>query len=348
MDRLRAYEVFVAIAGADSLSAAARRLKLPLTTVSRTLAALEARYGVTLVTRTSRHMALTDAGRRLAETARRLLEDVADLDRAFTGGRGELSGELVVTAPVVFGRRHVLPSLAGFMTAHPELSVRLILTDRSIDLAEEGVDLAVRIGPLPDSTLLARRVGRLERVVCAAPAHLDRYGCPARPEELVAHPAVVFEAPRTRSQWEFRSRRHGRATIEMRPRMVVNTADAAVDAAAAGLGVTRILSYQAAPALADGRLVRILDDHDDVEVPIHLVQRSVRHPKAALRAALEHLARDLRVAFPSSAQNRSSGVSKETPFDEDGKGREAIDQPRLASTEKAPAPVKTKARKTKE
>ncbi|MDX2257947.1 MAG: LysR family transcriptional regulator, partial [Hyphomicrobiaceae bacterium] len=286
---------FVAVAQAGSLSAAARKLGQPVTTVSRQLAALEAALGASLVTRTTRSHALTDAGRRYLDVCRRVLEEIASVEGALRGGAaGELAGALTVTAPTLFGRLHVLPVIARFLAAHSKVDVRLMLTDRVVDLVEEGVDLAVRVGALPDSTLIATRAGGLRHVVCAAPSYLRRRGEPVEPRDLAGHDAIQFAGLDRAATWVFRSGAHGRVAVPVAARLVVDTADAAVDAAAAGLGITRVLSYQAADALRKKAVRAVLSDWDDTEVPVHVVTRPVRFPKPAARALAEAVVAGLR------------------------------------------------------
>jgi DNA-binding transcriptional LysR family regulator len=286
--------VFSAVAGAGSLSAGARQLGEPLTTVSRLIAALEAHVGTSLLTRTTRHMSLTDAGRDYLEACRRVFEEI-DAAESRIGGRDHaLAGELVVTAPVVFGRLHLLPVVAQFLAAHPAINVRLQLLDRIVDLAEEGVDIALRIGALPDSALIATRIGTLGLVTCAAPAYLRRRGTPDTPAALAGHDCIGFSNLAGGSRSIFKSTKHGRRVVRVDLRLAVNSAEAAVDAAVSGLGVTRVLSYQAEAALARRKLKAILGPYDDTEIPVHLVQRAVRLPKPHVRQFVLFAAKELR------------------------------------------------------
>lgn len=297
MDRLRAMSVFIAAAGSGSLSAAARQLGQPLATVSRQLAALEAHVGAVLLARTTRSMALTDAGRAYLETCRRILED---LDAAETqiGDRAHgLAGEISVTAPVAFGRLHLVPVVTKFLDDHPRVSVRLVLSDRVVDLAEEGIDAALRIGEMPDSSLIATRVGSVRRVVCAAPAYLRKHGAPDAPKALSAFDCIAFGGLSGGARWAFKSAAHGRIAVRISPRLTVNTAEAAIDAAIGGAGVTRVLSYQAETAMARRKLVAILDDYEDGEIPVQLVQRTLRLAKPHVRAFAAFAAEELRKRF---------------------------------------------------
>lgn len=294
MDRLRAMSVFSTVAHAGSLSAGARELGEPLTTVSRLVSALEAHVGTSLLVRTTRHMSLTDAGRDYLETCRRVLEEL-DAAESRIGGRDHaLAGEVAVTAPAVFGRVHILPIVTKFLAEHPMIDVKLQLLDRVIDLAEEGIDVALRIGALPDSTLIATRVGALGLLTCAAPAYLSKHGTPETPAALADHDCIGFSNLIGGGRWVFKSAKNGRRVVRVDLRLAVNSADAAIDAAVSGLGVTRVLSYQAEAALARGRLKTILGPYDDTVIPVHLVQRAVRHPKPHVRQFASFAAKTLR------------------------------------------------------
>jgi DNA-binding transcriptional LysR family regulator len=289
MDRLEAMAVLLAAVDAGSLSAAARRLGLPLATVSRRVAELEAHLGARLLTRSSRRLTLTDAGRSYAAAAKRILEEVGEAERAAAGEYSAPKGELIVTAPIVFGRLHVLPVVMDFLRAYPEIAVRLVQVDRVIDLQENHVDLAVRIAELPDSSLIALRVGSIRRVVCASPDYFAARGTPRRPADLAAHDCVTFEGPIAPDIWAFASGETA-ATIPIRPRLIVNTAEAAVDAAVAGLGVTRVLSYQVAEALSAGTLSLALQEFEPPPSPVSLVYAGQGLLPQKLRAFLDFAA----------------------------------------------------------
>jgi DNA-binding transcriptional LysR family regulator len=302
MDRLEAMAVLLAAVDAGSLSAAARRLGLPLATVSRRVAELEAHLGARLLTRSSRRLTLTDAGRSYAAAAKRILEEVGEAERAAAGEYSAPKGELIVTAPIVFGRLHVLPVVMDFLRAYPEIAVRLVQADRVIDLQENHVDLAVRIADLPDSSLIALRIGSIRRVVCASPAYFAARGTPRRPADLAAHDCITFEGPIAPDIWAFATGETA-ATIPIRPRLIVNTAEAAVDAAVAGLGVTRVLSYQAAEALSAGTLALALQDFEPPPSPVSLVYAGQGLLPQKLRAFLDFAAPRLKArlaALPGS------------------------------------------------
>jgi DNA-binding transcriptional LysR family regulator len=292
--------IFVAVAEAGSLSAAARRLGLPLATVSRRLAGLEEEVGARLVARTTRRLTLSEPGRRYLEACRRILEQLDEADRLLVGARAQPQGTLAVTAPIVFGRLHVLPIVADFLHRHPRVDVRLHLVDRTLDLAEEDLDVAVRVGALPDSSLIATRVGAIHFVTCAAPGYLAARGVPAAPRDLSDHDCITFPALAAADRWSF-PRGKRRLRVPVRSRLVVDTAEAAVDAAVAGLGVVRLLSYQAAKAIADGSLRPILTGWRDAEIPVSLVHREGRFPQAKVRAFVAFAAARLRETLAALA-----------------------------------------------
>jgi len=270
MDRLAAMQAFVAAVDEGSLSAAARRLELPLTTISRRVADLETHLGSRLLKRSTRRLSLTDAGEDYLVACRRILDEVDAAEREAAGEYRTPRGELTVAAPMAFGRLHVLPTVVDLLERFPEVDVRLALSDRSAHLLDDHIDVAVRIGPLPDSSLVAIPVGEVRPVVCASPAYLAAHGTPDTPAALAAHALVTFEALRMPTPWGFRD-----AGVDLpdppRARLRVNTADAAIAAAAAGTGLTRVLSYQAADALRDGRLLRVLTAWEAPRLPIHVL-----------------------------------------------------------------------------
>lgn len=282
MDRLGAIKVFVAIAEAGSLSAAGRRLGMPLTTVSRHLATLEAQTGVRLITRTTRDLVLTEPGRHYLETCRRVIAELDAADLRLAGEHAEPQGELAVTAPVVFGRLHVLPVVVEFLAMYPLVTARMLLVDRIVDLIEEGLDIAVRIGSLPDSSLVATRLGTIRSVVCASPSYLATRGTPATPQELAGHDCITFNTIPSAERWSFSARKESRVAIHAR--LTVNTAEAAIDAAKAGLGIARVLSYQAEASLNDGSLRLILEAFEPGAMPVSLVHREDRLPQAKVQS----------------------------------------------------------------
>ena len=271
MDRLEAMSVFAAIVDGGSLSEAGRRLNTPLATVSRKLADLEAHLKTRLITRSTRKLVLTDAGRDYLDACRKILEQVDEAERAASGAYAKVKGQLVVAAPIVFGRLHVVPVAAAFLELHPEVDIQLRLGDRNVNLIEEHVDVALRIGALPDSNLVATQVGTIRRVVCASPTYLERRGTPQSLGDLAAHGCITFDGLEAATSWTFVDPGGQKRPARVRSRMTVSTADAAIEASILGLGLTRVLSYQVADALQDGRLVRVLIDEEAPAVPASLI-----------------------------------------------------------------------------
>lgn len=296
--------VFAAIADAGSLSAAGRRLAVPLATVSRKLADLESHLGTRLMTRSTRRLELTDAGRDYLEACRLILEQVDEAERTASGAYAKVRGRLVVAAPVVFGRMHVVPVIATFLERHPEVDVQLRLGDRNVNLIEEHIDIALRIGALPDSSLVATPVGEVRRVVCASPDYLARFGAPDSLDALAAHRCVTFDGLDAASAWLFISADGARRQVPVRSRLTVSTADAAIAAATLGLGLTRVLSYQVTDALGDGRLVRVLATDEPPPVPVNLIYPGQGRLPMKTRAFIDLAATQLR--------ERLKGLSKMT------------------------------------
>jgi DNA-binding transcriptional LysR family regulator len=303
MDRFRAMKAFIAVADAGSLSAAARRMGAPLANISRLLSALEEELGFVLIERTTRRMALTAAGRDYLDACRRVIETLEASESRIAGQSEELAGAISITGPVSFGRLQVVPIVAEFLSAHPRIDVRLLLTDRNIDLVEEDIDVAVRIGELRDSGLLATRVGSLRLVTCASPQLLKGRAPLSSPSDLTDQPCITFTGiMHGGSRWVFKSKRHGRKSVRVHPRLNVNTAEAAIDAAVAGVGIVRVLSYQAEAAIEAGRLVPLLRHFEDTPIPIHLVYRATRSDTPRVRRFVELAAERLRQRHQSRAR----------------------------------------------
>ena len=289
MDRLEAMSALLAAVEAGSLSGASRKLGMPLATVSRKVSELETHLRTRLVTRTSRRLILTDAGRSYVAACKRILDDVREAERAAAGEYSAPRGELIITAPIVFGRLHVLPVVIEFLNTYPEIDVRLTLADRVVNLQEDHVDLAVRIGELPDSSLVAMRVGSIGQVVCGSPAYFAERGTPKRPNELSKHDCITFNGLTSPEAWIFPSGK-GNISVAVHSRLIVNTAEAAIDAAIAGLGITRVLSYQVADAMRTGALVLALRDFEPPPVPVSLVHAGQGRLALKLRAILDFAA----------------------------------------------------------
>ena len=299
MNRLESMSILVAAVKAGSLSAAGRTLGLPLATVSRKVSALEAHLGTRLLTRSSRRLGLTEAGRAYVAACTRILEEVDEAERAATGEFSLPKGELVVTAPIVFGRLHVLPVALEFLAAYPEIDMRITFADRTINLVEEQVDVALRIGELPDSSLVASRLGAIRRVVVASPAYFAAREMPKNPADLEGHDCIAFEGMNSATSWAFRSGRTP-ISVAVHSRLVVNTAEAAIDAAIAGLGITRVLAYQAVTSLRTGTLALALEKFEPAPSPVHLVHGGGLLP-LKLRAFLDFAAPRLKARVAESA-----------------------------------------------
>jgi len=286
MDRIEAMLAFVTVADLQGFAPAARKLGLSPSGVTRLIAALEDRLGVRLLQRTTRQVALTDAGARYLERARRILSDVEEAEGAAEGERTRPGGRLVVSAPNGFGRLHVSPVVSAYLARYPEVSVDLRLSDRMINLVEEGVDLAVRIGHLPDSTLVARHVGEMRRLVVASKDYLKRHGEPMTPEAIASHDTIQFGAMTAALDWRFAS--EGREIrVSGAPRLTTNSSDAAIQYAEQGGGLTRVLAYQAACSLKAGRLKIVLAAFEQPALPIHIVYPTSRLLSAKVRTFVD-------------------------------------------------------------
>ncbi len=293
MDRFEAMRTLVAAVDGGSLSAASRALGVPLPTVSRRVSDLEAYLRAQLVVRTSRKLLLTDTGRAFVATCRRVLDELDEAERAATGEYRVPRGDLLITAPVMFGRLHVEPVVLDFLQTYLDINVRLVLADYFIDLAENQVDLALRIGELPDSSLIAAQLGSVYWVTCASPAYLERRGAPAAPQDLILHDCIAFEGRYASNHWTFGGGKSA-ATVPIAPRFAVNTALGAIDAAVAGAGIARVLSYQVAQAIAEGHLSLILRDFQPDPIPVHLVHAAAAMVPLKLRAFKDFAAPRLR------------------------------------------------------
>ncbi|MDX8537984.1 LysR family transcriptional regulator [Mesorhizobium abyssinicae] len=289
MDRLEAMSLFVAAVEAGSLSATARRIGTPLATVSRKVSELERHLNTRLLNRSARRLTPTAAGQTYLAACRRILDEVGEAERAAAGEYSAPKGELVVTAPIVFGRLHVLPVVADFLAAYPEVDIRLTLSDQITQLVDEHIDLAVRIGDLPDSSLVAIRVGAIRRVVCASPPYLAAHGTPQTPGDLAVHSCVTFDNLSAPATWVFAGGK-SEITVPVHSRLRVNTAEAAIDAATAGVGLTKVLSYQVAAAMRSGALQAVLREFEPPPWPVSLVHAGQGLLPVKLRAFLDFAA----------------------------------------------------------
>lgn len=293
MDRLAWMRMFVAVAETGGFASAARRLGVSPPVVTRALAQLESHLGASVLTRTTRKVRLTDAGARYLEDCRRVLAELDDIEAAVSGDYSELRGPLGITASVMFGRLYVTPVLLDFLGLHPEVSARVVLNDRVIDLIDEGLNLAVRIAKLADSSLTALRVGEVRRVVCASPAYLRKHGVPKTPEDLADFDCVVFGHERSVPAWTFEGKR-GKISVRPRAQLHGNASEIGITAALSGRGLTRVLSYMIAPEVRAGRLRLVLEDYEPEPLPIHIVYREGRRAPARVRAFADYAAQRLR------------------------------------------------------
>ena len=279
-------QAFVAVADLKGFAPAARKLRLSPSAVTRSIAALEERLGARLLQRTTRQVTLTDAGARYLERARRILADLDEADGAVEGERTRPEGQLVISAPVGFGRLHVSEIVTAYLKRYGDVAVDFRLSDRMVNLVEDGVDLAVRIGHLPDSTLVARHVGQMRRIVVASPGYLKTRGEPKRPEDIAAHDTIQFGAMTAALDWRFVA--DGREIrVATTPRLATNSSDAAIRYAEQGGGLTRVLAYQAAASLKAGRLKIVLAKFEQSALPIHIVYPTSRLLSAKVRTFID-------------------------------------------------------------
>ncbi len=286
MDRIDAMQAFVAVADLQGFAPAARKLRLSPSGVTRLIAALEDRLGARLLQRTTRSVTLTDAGRRYLERARRILADVEEAESAAEGERTRPSGRLVVSAPIGFGRLHVSPLMSAYLTRYPDVAGELRLEDRMVSLVEDGVDLAVRIGQLADSSLVARHVGEMRRIVVASPGYLKARGEPKTPGAIAAHDTIQFGATAAPADWRF-VEDGSEVRVAVAPRFSTNSADAAIQHAEQGGGLTRVLAYQAAYSLKRGRVRIVLAKFELSAMPVQIVYPTSRLLSAKVRTFID-------------------------------------------------------------
>ena len=292
MDRLHMMEVFAAVADRGSFAKAAQAMRLSPPAVTRAITALEDRLGTRLFLRTTRSVRLTEAGARFLADAQRILHDIGEAEEAAAGAHVNPRGILHVTAPVLFGRIYVAPILRDYLDRYPAVSARALFVDRMVNMAEEGVDVAIRIGELPDSSLTAVRVGFVRRVVFGAPGYFARYGVPGHPTELAGHHAVSVEngAPSI-VDWRFAD---GAIAVQVPSRLSVTTLDSAIETALSGWALARTLSYQIAPHVMEGALRIVLRDFEPKPLPIHVVHQEGRRASAKLRSFVDFTVESLR------------------------------------------------------
>jgi len=304
MDRLEAMAVLLAVAEAGSMSAASRKLRTPLATVSRKISELEAHLNARLLMRSNRSVVLTDAGRDFVAAARRILKDVTEAERDASGDSRELRGELVLSAPIALGRACLLPVVAQFLGDHPSMDVRLMLADRRVNMIEEKIDVGLRVGDLDDLSLVARKVGTVRRIVCASPSYLARRGTPRTPGELQDHDCVTFENTLSAQSWTFRTGKTEKS-FPIHSRLIVSTAEAAADAAVAGLGLARMLDYQIDAQRRAGALVLVLEKFRSPPKAVHLIYEGgpTCRSRSGRFSTMPHRASRLRCARSPTAKS---------------------------------------------
>ncbi|RRV10426.1 LysR family transcriptional regulator [Pseudomonas sp. v388] len=294
MDRFQEMKVLLAVVEAESFAGGAKLLGMSPPSVTRVIAGLESRLGTLLLARSTRLLRLTEAGRRYVEDCKRILLDLEEAEELATGSNIRARGNLTVTAPVMFGELFLIPLITDYLADYPQVTINALLVDRLVNMADEGVDVAVRIGVLPDTGLQAVRVGQIRPVVCAAPAFLDRVGRPKAPQDVLALPVVMSSASNLLTDWHFRAG-DGAVVLHPEPRLIVSSNQAAINAARLGWGVTRVLSYQVAQWVEKGELEIVLEAYQTPALPVHLLYQGDRRVLAKVRTFVDHCASRLLV-----------------------------------------------------
>lgn len=290
MDRWQAMRIFVKVAEAASFAEAARQLNMSAPAVTRAVAALEEAIGARLFVRTTRSVKLTEGGNRYLEDCRRILADIVEAEAAAAGSYATPTGTLSITASLLFGQMHVLPILLNYLDTFPTMTVRSLFVDRPVNIIDEGIDVAIRIGHLPDSGFTAIRVGSVRRVVCGSPGYFEKHGIPQTPADLRHHKIAISTAAWASTDWRFAQDQR----VTVRPTLQCNTNDTGIRAAIADWGLTRALHYQVGPALADGKLRIVLEAFEEEPVPIHVLHPEGRHASAKVRAFVDMAVAGLR------------------------------------------------------
>jgi DNA-binding transcriptional LysR family regulator len=293
MDRLHLMQVFVAVAEEEGFAGGARRLSVSPPTVTRAIAALEDHLGIKLFNRTTRFVRVSEAGQRYLDDARRVIAYADEADQAALGVNAEPRGNISVTASLLFGRMHVMPGIIDYMKRYPAMEVSAVFVDRVVNLLEEGIDVAIRIGELPDSSYKAIRVGSVRRLLCASPGYLAERGVPETPDDLSAHDIILARGLNATSEFRFTENKRTFA-IKVKPRLVVTDAGSLIKAAVNGLGITSLISYQIGPELASGSLKVILEDYELKPLPVHIVHSEGRYASAKIRSFIDLMAERLR------------------------------------------------------
>jgi DNA-binding transcriptional LysR family regulator len=282
--------VFVAVAEEESFASGARRLGMSPPAVTRAISALEDRLGVKLLNRTTRYVRVTDAGHRYLDDARRIIGELDEADEAAAGINAEPRGHLAVTAPVLFGKLFVIPGIVDYLQRYPDMEVSAVFLDRVVNLLEEGFDVGVRIGELPDSSMRAIRIGQVGRVLCASPSYIAEKGRPSHPSELTHHNIVTSSTVSHGVDWKFTSD----IAVRVKPRLTVTSNDAAIEAVLKGLGITQLLSYQVASYVSSGHLQTVLSEFEPKALPIHVIHREGRYASAKVRTFVDLIVSRLR------------------------------------------------------
>ncbi|WP_426319197.1 LysR family transcriptional regulator [Pseudoduganella sp. R-43] len=293
MDRLYLMTVYVAVAEEQGFAAGARRLGMSPPAVTRAVAALEERLGARLLDRTTRHVRVTEAGQRYLDDARRIIAEVDEADDAVAGINAAPRGHLTVTAPVLFGRIYVVPGIVDYLQRYPAMDISTVFVDRVTNLLEEGIDVGIRIGELPDSSMRAIPVGQVRRMIIASPSYIEKHGAPSTPQELEQHTIVASSGSSVPPDWRFQNGA-GTQSLRVKPRLGVNNNDSAIEAVRSGFGIARLLSYQAAALLDAGELVEVLQDYATPAVPIHIIHRDSRQGSTRIRSFVDLMAERLR------------------------------------------------------
>jgi DNA-binding transcriptional LysR family regulator len=301
MDRVELMSLAVSIAEAGSLSAASRKLGMPVPTVSRKLSELEARLKTRLFHRSSRRLSLTDAGRAYVDACRRILDDVDEAEREAAGEYRAPTGDMTVTSPWGVGHLHLVPLACEFQKAYPDIGLRLLMTDRVLNPNEMSIDVSIRIGPLPDSSLIATRVGSVRVVACASPDYLAARGRPLTPADLVRHDCITIDESGVPRSWALMQGGQEIAA-PIRSRLTVNTSEAAVEAAVAGSGVTRVMSYKMEAARLSGALALVLEDFEKAPLPVHILYAERKPMPLKLRVFLDWLTPRLKTRLAPQAE----------------------------------------------
>lgn len=283
MDRWQAMRIFVKVAETESFVEAARHLHMSAPAITRAIAALEELIGARLFVRTTRSVKLTDAGGRYFDDCRRILSDIAEAEASAAGSSAKPSGTLTVTAPSMFGHMYVLPVVMEYIDSHPSVTARTFFIDRPVNMIEEGVDVAIRIGHLADSGFTAIQVGSVRRVLCGSPEYFERHGIPRTPADLRDHRIAASTSAWSSPEWRFAQDQR----VTVHPALQTNSNEAAISAATAGWGITRVLNYQIGPALLEGKLQIVLGDHEEPTLPIHVLFPEGRHASAKVRAFVD-------------------------------------------------------------